>query len=592
MTIKTIKKIGCLILCVLIVLALLPSQVFAAGAIDLTQDVTLSITYQDASASLMGAEFSIYRVADVDPYEFASFTLTGGFEESQVTVNNLDSSGWRNAASLLTSFVQLNEIPALDSGATDADGILTFPCDEEVSMKPGLYLVIGQKHTQDGSLYTAEPFLISLPALNQVENEWEYHATATPKITAKPIDPVMTVERKVIKVWEDEGFAHNRPEQVTAVLLCDGVAFDTVTLNEGNEWTHRWEGLDGSCTWTIAEQDVAAGYTVSIRQEGITFVITNTYQPKVDVVPKEVIKIWDDNNTVTKRPESIVVELLADGVVYDTVTLNAENYWRYRWEELDASCEWSVREREVPDGYVATKTQNRTTFVISNRLADMGDTISKQVLKLWEDQGYEENRPEQISVALLENGQVYDTVELSAENNWRYEWTGLSKASEWSVRETAVPEHYTSSIQENGNVTVITNTHIAAADAPAEPVNRRVLKVWKDEGHRDERPTEIQAALLCDGKVYEVVTLKAADNWAYHWYDLDGSKEWTVREYTELDKYTSSVTRDGDLFIITNTYSEIPRTGQLWWPVPMLFAVGLAMILIGLVRRRGLRYEE
>lgn len=591
MTTKMTQKIGCLILCLLIVLALLPSQVFAAEAIDLAQDVTLSIKYQDTSASLVGAEFSIYRVADVDPNEIAGFTLTGGFEDSQVSVDNLDSSGWRNAANLLTSFVQIYELPALDSGVTDAEGSLTFPCNQGIAMKPGLYLVIGQKHTQDDTLFTAEPFLVALPALNEADNVWDYHTTVTPKITAKPIEPDITVDRKVIKVWEDEGFAHNRPEQVTVVLLCDGAVFDTAILREANEWTHRWEGLDGACAWTIAELDAPNGYSVSIRQEGITFVITNTYQPKIDVVAKEVIKVWDDNNAATKRPASIVVELLADDEVYDAVTLNDANFWRYRWEELDASCEWSVREREVPEGYVATKTQNRTTFVISNTLANMADTTTMQVLKLWDDEGHEENRPEQITVELLENGQVHDTVELNAENIWRYEWTGLSKASEWSVRETAVPAHYTASTQVNGNVTIITNTY-AAPDAPAEPVDRRVLKVWKDEGHRSERPAQIQAALLCNGKVHEVVTLNAAGNWAYQWNDLDGSKEWTVREYTELDKYTSSVTRDGDLFIITNTYSEIPRTGQLWWPVPMLFAVGLGMILIGLLRRRGVRYEE
>ena len=117
--------------------------------------------------------------------------------------------------------------------------------------------------------------------------------------------------------------------------------------------------------------------------------------------------------------------------------------------------------------------------------------------------------------------------------------------------------------------------------------------MWKnDSAHLEERPAEVQAALLCNGEVYEVVALNEENGWAYSWTGLDGTKEWTIVEYTVLDKYTSSVTQDGSTFIITNTYSDIPQTGQLWWPVPMLLALGLGMIVVGLVRRRGAEYEE
>lgn len=37
---------------------------------------------------------------------------------------------------------------------------------------------------------------------------------------------------------------------------------------------------------------------------------------------------------------------------------------------------------------------------------------------------------------------------------------------------------------------------------------------------------------------------------------------------------------------------KLPQTGQLWWPVPVLAAVGLLMIVIGLLRRRSAGYEE
>ena len=589
------KKCGCILLCTIMVLLMLPMQVFAAGAIDLERDVALTVSYKDGSTPLAGVEFSIYRVADVDAYAYSEFTLTDEFASSNVSVNNLDSSGWRAAAGTLAGYVQLNGIKALDSGSTNDDGLLTFPTDKSIVMKPGLYLVIGQKHTQNSTAYTAEPFLVSLPALNEIENNWDYIGTASPKFTSKPIIPIIPdsdVDRKVIKVWDDNGYEHNRPEQVIAVLLRDGVPYDSVILNEDNDWTHRWTGLDADYTWTVTEKEVPDGYTVSIRKEGITFVITNTYHPDVETDEIKVIKVWDDNGNTDIRPSSVVVELLAGNKVFDTVTLNELNNWQHRWTGLDVSGRWSVREKYVPDGYTNSVTRSGNTFIITNTLKVTEETVSRQVIKLWEDKGYEENRPAEITVELLADGQVYDTVVLNADNHWMYQWNGLDKDTVWSIKEVAVPENYNSVITAEGSVFVITNTYTPPY-TPPEPVDRTVIKVWKNDGaHLEERPTEVQAALLCNGEVYEVVVLNEENGWTYCWTGLDGEMEWTVEEYTVLDKYSSSVTQDGSTFIITNTYSDIPQTGQLWWPVPMLLALGLGMIVVGLVRRRGAEYEE
>lgn len=590
MTSKRIKKLGCILLCLLMVLALLPAQVLAADVIALEQDVALTIDYQEASVSLAGAEFSIYRVADVDPVAWWDYTLTGEFAPSHVSLQHSDSSGWREAANQLSGFAQLNHLPAIDSGVTGDSGSLAFPSVESVSMKPGLYLVIGQKHTQGGLVYTPEPFLISLPVRSETDQQWQYNCVASPKSTAKPLDPATTVDRKVIKVWEDEGYAHHRPEEITAVLLRDGEVYDTVSLNQENNWSHRWEDLDSNSIWSIAEQNAPEGYAVSIRQDGITFVITNTYVPDNETVNKRVMKVWDDNAFGHQRPAFIQVELLCGEEIYDTVTLNAANRWAYIWKDLDATCDWSVREKKVPAGYRNYVIAHGDSFVVINRHLSEEETVSKQVVKLWEDASYEDQRPKQITVELLENGSVYDTVTLNAQNDWTHRWDGLNSASQWSIREVDVPEDYSAEVQENGNVFLLTNTY-KPGQTTAEPVERSVLKLWRDEGHREARPSQVQAALLCDGQVYDVVTLSDANGWTHRWTNLDGTKEWTVTEYTQLAYYTPYISRDGDVFVITNIYSEIPRTGQLWWPVPVLFAVGLGMIVIGLVRRRGMDHE-
>lgn len=134
-------------------------------------------------------------------------------------------------------------------------------------------------------------------------------------------------------------------------------------------------------------------------------------------------------------------------------------------------------------------------------------------------------------------------------------------------------------------------------------ISRKVLKVWEDKGFEADRPKEIEVQLLRGGEVYSTVKLNAANNWRYTWTDLDSRYAWKVVE-KELDGYTVTVTREGVTFVVTNTYGEtiednetplsgeLPKTGQLWWPVPVLIAAGLLFIIIGLARRRGIRYEN
>ena len=585
MIFKRMKLLGTGLLCFLT----LAMPILAAGSILLDKDVMLTIQYMDGKTPLTGARFELYRVADVDAYAYSKFTLTGQFSASGVSVNNLDSSGWRNAANSLAGYAYANNIAPLDSGSTDEDGMLTFPTSASVDMRAGLYLVVGDAHRQGGIDYVMEPMLVSMPMLNEAKNSWDYQGTISPKYEKERVpDEPQTTERKVTKVWNDAGFEHKRPAEISVSLLCDGKVYDTVTLNRENQWSFRWDELETGHTWWIVENSVPQGYVAAVEQRGLAFVITNTYTPKVETVDRTVIKIWNDDGNAEARPSEVHIELLRDGVVYDTVILTKDNEWKYHWNGLASNHVWTVREKSVPDGYTAVVTEDGSLFIVTNTKSSDSDTVSRQVIKLWRDEGHEAQRPESITVELLRNGEVYDTVKLSDANNWKYDWTNLPKDSEWTVREAGVPVQYTVSTVQEGTAYILTNTYITEP----EPIDVEVLKIWKDEGHENERPKKITAALLRDGVVYETVALHAENGWSYQWHALDPSYTWTVKEQTVLDKYTSSAVRDGDVFIITNTYSVIPQTGQLWWPVPILLAFGLGMIVIGLIRRRGLHNEE
>ena len=85
------------------------------------------------------------------------------------------------------------------------------------------------------------------------------------------------------------------------------------------------------------------------------------------------------------------------------------------------------------------------------------ETVTRKVLKVWKDTGYENDRPEKVEIDLLKDGEIYDTVTLSEENNWRYTWEELSGSSQWTVAEKKT-EGYTVSFAREGITFVVTNT--------------------------------------------------------------------------------------------------------------------------------------
>ena len=84
--------------------------------------------------------------------------------------------------------------------------------------------------------------------------------------------------------------------------------------------------------------------------------------------------------------------------------------------------------------------------------------ISYRVVKLWKDTGDEEQRPVNVTVDILKDGALQETVILSAENDWSYSWSAQDDGSQWVVVEKNIPEGYTVTITANQTVFTITNT--------------------------------------------------------------------------------------------------------------------------------------
>ena len=94
--------------------------------------------------------------------------------------------------------------------------------------------------------------------------------------------------------------------------------------------------------------------------------------------------------------------------------------------------------------------------------------VERKVIKIWDDKGFEAKRPKEIRVFLLRDGELFDTVILSSENNWRYTWKKLDDDYRWTVAEESI-SGYSPKIEKEGITFVITNTFTEKTPLPETP---------------------------------------------------------------------------------------------------------------------------
>ena len=281
------------------------------------------------------------------------------------------------------------------------------------------------------------------------------------------------IETSVCKEWDDaDNQDGKRPQSILVQLYANGQKLgEPVVLNEGNGWSYGWSDLpvkqDGqTVVYSVKEVGRIPGYESTVTGDVQTgFVITNSHTPELTNISGE--KIWDDgDNQDGKRPESITVNLFANGEKIDSkaVKADAEGNWKYSFKNLPKYANGQLISYTVTEDAVPEYTTEISGTTITNKYQPGKTSIT--VTKAWEDfNDHNGIRPSEIKVQLYADGEAQgEEITLNAENQWTHIWTDLDerKAGElidYTVKETENTDNYETTISGDAHTGyIITNT--------------------------------------------------------------------------------------------------------------------------------------
>ena len=275
----------------------------------------------------------------------------------------------------------------------------------------------------------------------------------------------------VNKVWNDSDDQDGvRPDGVTVYLLADGVKVNETTISAKDGWTFTFVGLavnkDGNAiVYTVEEDDVDNYPIVDIADVGNnTFNVTNTHIP--ELVNITVKKNWNDSDDQDGvRPDSVTIELFADGVKVNETTLSEDNDWKDIFKDLPKSkagelIKYTVNETKVANYTINITDDGKGNWTVNN--THVPEVISIPVIKVWEDNDdYDKVRPDNITVHLFANGvEVGEPISLTADDDWKYTFENLSKYENGELINYTIKEDNVSGYNTTIENFTITNTHV------------------------------------------------------------------------------------------------------------------------------------
>lgn len=269
------------LLCICLVVLLFPLKTFAAS-----EETSLTIKYP-----VSGVTFSFYKVADFS--EYGAFDLeypfslyaneVGALENLETNEKEITTDTWTTLAKTLESYVISKHLVCDFSATENGSGYITIN-----QIEKGLYLILGSD-VQDGSgrVYTPAPVLMTVPNRDE-EGQWDNQVVLD--YTGKTEITDIYDEYTVIKIWDDYGNEKNRPDSIEIELYKKGdeQPYDTVRLNEANNWEYTWTNLPAGNSWVISEKTIPENYKVNYYADGANLLAVNVYNPPTPPTPPEI----------------------------------------------------------------------------------------------------------------------------------------------------------------------------------------------------------------------------------------------------------------------------------------------------------------
>nr|WP_242542171.1 Cna B-type domain-containing protein [Vagococcus sp. DIV0080] len=331
-------------------------------------------------------------------------------------------------------------------------------------------------------------------------------------------------------------------------------------LPEYDKPIYSINGVDGVDEFSVTAND----------NKGFLITVVNPIKSVTPILTEvSGTKTWNDkDNQDGIRPDSITVNLLADGKQVDSKPVTADDNWQYTFNDLPKYQNGIEIVYTVTEDTVTDYTSVNNGFDFTNSYTPGKTNIG--VSKIWEDNNNQDGkRPTSIQVQLYADEVAKGVpVTLTSADNWAYNWTDLDiktagKAIKYTVKELDVPSGYQASkpVIDKGNVT-ITNTHIA------ELTEVSGTKTWNDKDNQDGiRPDSITVNLLADGKQVDSKPVTADDNWQYTFNDLPKYQNGIEIVYTVTEDIVENYITQISGFDITNTYNpgKISATVTKHW---------------------------
>lgn len=240
---------------------------------------TIEVLRMVDDTAVKGADIFIYRVGDLTK---GVPSWTEEYAGYQLTLNPKDQTSYGVLPQNLVTVINRDKKEPVATAKTGEDGKASF-----TGLVDGLYLISGARYQNNEYYYDPIPVLVFVPFLTDEQDEGrEVHLEIKHDATRIPSSGGgdggdSTISRKVLKVWNDISNEENRPESIAVQLLNGDKVVDTQELSERNNWRFTWSNLSRNGVWSVVEPDVPEDYSVSVRKEGVTFVVTNTFEEDV-----------------------------------------------------------------------------------------------------------------------------------------------------------------------------------------------------------------------------------------------------------------------------------------------------------------------